>query len=192
MSWASFTWLGLAGTNQNGTAVTLNPFRGGHDEKEYLLQIRKFKWHILCSAQSRERKSESESLSVMSDSVWPHGLCSSWNSPGQNAGVGNLFLFQEIFPTQGSNPGLPHCRRILNQLSHKGSPSLERERDGKGWLYADSWVISSNLTSWPDIWWKKLEILVKRRFGVRFMDLFLTCIPSEYSLKGPHHETNSQ
>ena len=43
------------------------------------------------------------------------------NSPGQNAGVGSLSLFQEIFPTQGSNPGLPHCRQILYQLSHKGS-----------------------------------------------------------------------
>ena len=45
-----------------------------------------------------------------------------WNSPGQNTGVGSLSLFQEIFPTQESNPGLLHCRQILFQLSHKGSP----------------------------------------------------------------------
>jgi hypothetical protein len=38
--------------------------------------------------------------------------------------VGSRSLFQEIFPTQGSNPGLPHCRWILYQLSHKGSPWL--------------------------------------------------------------------
>ena len=44
------------------------------------------------------------------------------NSPGQNTGVGSLSLLQEIFPTQGANPGLPHCRRILSQLSHQGSP----------------------------------------------------------------------
>ena len=44
-----------------------------------------------------------------------------WNSPGQNTGVGSLSLRQGIFPTQGSNPGLPHGRRILYQLSHKGS-----------------------------------------------------------------------
>ena len=37
------------------------------------------------------------------------------------ARIGSLSLFQEIFPTQGSNPGLPHCRQILYQLSHKGS-----------------------------------------------------------------------
>ena len=42
----------------------------------------------------------------------------------QNTGVGRLSLRQGIFPTQGSNPGLPHCRRILYQLSHKGSPGL--------------------------------------------------------------------
>ena len=47
----------------------------------------------------------------------PHGLYSPWNSPGQNTGVGSLSLLREIFPSQGSNPGLPHCRRILYQLS---------------------------------------------------------------------------
>ena len=55
--------------------------------------------------------------------LWPHGLHSPWNSLGQNTGVGSLSLLQGIFPTQGSNPGLLHCRRILYQLSHKGSPS---------------------------------------------------------------------
>ena len=64
-------------------------------------------------------KSESESHSVVSDSLRPHGLYSPWNSPGQNIGVGSLFLLQGIFPTQGSNPGLPHCRWILYQLSCK-------------------------------------------------------------------------
>ena len=48
-----------------------------------------------------------------------------WNSPGQNTGVGSFSLLQGIFPTQGSNPGLPHCRRILYQLSHKGSPVVK-------------------------------------------------------------------
>ena len=52
----------------------------------------------------------------------PHRLYSPWNSPGQNTGVGSLSLLQRIFPTHGSNPGLPHCRWILYQLSHKGSP----------------------------------------------------------------------
>ena len=44
--------------------------------------------------------------------------------PGKNTGVGSLSLLQEIFPTQGSNPGLPHCRQILYHLSHQGSPVI--------------------------------------------------------------------
>ena len=38
---------------------------------------------------------------------------SPWNSPIQNTGVGNCSILQGIFPTQGSNPGLPHLRLIL-------------------------------------------------------------------------------
>ena len=53
-----------------------------------------------------------------------HGLHNPWNSPGQNTGVGSLSLLQGIFPTQGLNPGLLHCRRILYRLSHKGSLNL--------------------------------------------------------------------
>ena len=54
----------------------------------------------------------------------PHGLYSPWHSPGQNTGEVTLSLLQGIFPTQGSKPGLPHCRWILYQLSHKGSPRI--------------------------------------------------------------------
>ena len=67
---------------------------------------------------------ESESCSVVSSSLQPHGLYSSGYSPGQNTGMGSLSLLQGIFPTQGSNPGLPHCRRILYQLSYQGSPRM--------------------------------------------------------------------
>ena len=42
----------------------------------------------------------------------------------QATGVGRLSLHQRIFPTQGSNPGLPHCRWILYKLSHQGSLSI--------------------------------------------------------------------
>ena len=64
----------------------------------------------------------SEGHSVVSNSLRLHRLYSPWNSPGQNTGVGILSLLQVIFLTQGSNPGLPHYRQILYQLSHKGSP----------------------------------------------------------------------
>jgi len=61
----------------------------------------------------------SESRSVVSDSLQPKGH--PWDSPGQNTEVGSLSLLQGVFPTQGSNPGIPHCRQILYQLSPKGS-----------------------------------------------------------------------
>ena len=66
--------------------------------------------------------SESESRSVVfySATSWTI-LYSPWNSPGQNTGVGSLSLLQGIFLTQGLNPGLPHCRWILYQLS-QGKP----------------------------------------------------------------------
>ena len=64
--------------------------------------------------------------SVVSDSSRPHGLQPArllcpWNSLGKNTGMGFHFLFLVIFPTQGSNLGLLHCRQILYCLSHQGS-----------------------------------------------------------------------
>ena len=52
------------------------------------------------------------SHSVVSNSLWPHGLYSSWNSLGQNTGMGSFSLLQGIFPTQGLNPGFPHCKSL--------------------------------------------------------------------------------
>ena len=63
----------------------------------------------------------SESRSVVCNLSQPHRLCSPWVSPGQNTAVGSCSLLQGTVPTQGSNPGLPHCRRILYQLSHQGA-----------------------------------------------------------------------
>ena len=83
---------------------------------------------------------QSESRSVPSDSLWPHGLYSPWNSPGQNTGVGSRSLLQGIFPTQGLNPGLPRCRQILYQLSHQGS-------NKRKWKWSRS-VVSDSATLW--------------------------------------------
>ena len=70
------------------------------------------------------QQNESESFSVVSDYLQPQGLYSPWNSPGQITGVGSHSLLQGIFPTQGSNPSLLHCRQILYQLSHQRSPRI--------------------------------------------------------------------
>ena len=72
-----------------------------------------------------ERESERASRSLMSDTLQPHGLYTPWKPPGQNTGVDSLSLLQGSFPTQGSNPGLPHCRGYLHQLSHKGSSRIQ-------------------------------------------------------------------
>ena len=53
--------------------------------------------------------------------LWPARLLCPWDFPVRNTGVGCHFLLQEIFPTQGLNPGLPHCRQMLYHLSHQGS-----------------------------------------------------------------------
>ena len=52
----------------------------------------------------------------------PPGSSVPGDSPGKNTGVGCHARLQGIFPTQGLNPGLPHCRQILYHLSHQGSP----------------------------------------------------------------------
>ena len=94
---------------------------------------------------------ESENSSVVSDSLQP--LYSPRNSPGQNTGVGSCSLLQGIFPTQGSNPGLPHCRQILYQLSHQGSPRILQ------WV---AYPFSSG-PSWP--WnWTRVSCIAGRFF----------------------------
>ena len=77
-----------------------------------------FPCFVLCAVLSR---------SVMFDSfrprrLQPPGSSVHGDSPGKNTRVGSHALFQGIFPTQGSNPGLPHCRQILYHLSHQESP----------------------------------------------------------------------
>ena len=66
--------------------------------------------------------------SAVSDSatplMQPAMLLCLWGSPGKNTGVGSHALLQGIFLTQGSNPGLLHCRQILYQLSHQESPRI--------------------------------------------------------------------
>ena len=52
--------------------------------------------------------------------------CSPWNSPVQNIGVGNLSLLQGIFPTQGSNPGLLHCRGSFTSWATREAPRWQR------------------------------------------------------------------
>ena len=64
----------------------------------------------------------------------PPGSSVHGDSPGKNTGVGCRDLLQGIFPTQGSSPGLPHCRQILYQLSHQRSQCVSQaSKNGRMW-----------------------------------------------------------
>ena len=73
---------------------------------------------LLCCAESLSRVQLCNSMDCSPPGCSVHG-----DSPGKNTGVGCHALLQETFPIQGSNPGLPHGRRILYGLSHQGSPT---------------------------------------------------------------------
>ena len=111
---------------------------------------------------------------IMSNSLRLCGLYSPWSSPGENTGVGSLSLLQGIFLTQGSKPGLPHCRWFLYQLSHKGSPRmLERVAypfsSGPSWprnhagvscltgRFFTSWAISSYIIG-SNTWFASFKV----------------------------------
>ena len=76
-----------------------------------------FSIYLVCIAQS--------CLTLQTHGLQPTRLLCPWDFPGKDPGVGCHFLFQGIFPTQGLNPGLLHCRLILYRLSYKGSPFFD-------------------------------------------------------------------
>ena len=92
------------------------------------------------------------SCSFMSDSLWPHGLQPTkhlcpWGFSRQEYGMGCHAFLQGIFPAQGSNPGLLHCRQILYHLSHQGNPRILE------WVAYPFSRGSSLLRNWTRIPW---------------------------------------
>ena len=89
----------------------------------------------------------------------PPGFSVHGDSPGKDTGVGCYALLQGIFPTQGLNPGLPHCRWILYYLSHQGSPRILKWvaypfSRGSSWprnWTGVSWNAGGFFTSWASI-----------------------------------------
>ena len=101
------------------------------------------------------------SHSVMSDSLRPHRLKPArilcpWDFPGKNTGVGCYFLLQEIFPTQGLNPGIPHCRQTLYHLSHQRSLWGNLQVSILYW----SQINPSLLEKYLVVYWLHINILV--------------------------------
>ena len=79
-----------------------------------------FLFHLHCESESGVAQS-CPTLCDPMDSSLQQALCP-WDFLGKSTEVGCHFLLQGIFPTQASNPGLPHCRQMLYHLSHQGSP----------------------------------------------------------------------
>ena len=120
------------------------------------------------------RRCESVSLSVVSNSLQPHGLQPArllcpWNSPGKNTGVGCQSLLQGIFLTQGLNPGLLHCRQTSPSTiratrkdclcSYNGI--LYSGENNYGYLYQHGWM-------WKNITLNKIkaEIIIYNLFSL--------------------------
>ena len=82
-----------------------------------------YKWKKVIVAQS--------CLTVQPHGLQPTRLLCPWNSPGGNTGVGCHALLQGIFPTQGSNLDLLHCKQILYGLNHQESHKWKREYKSK-------------------------------------------------------------
>ena len=150
----------IPGTAEPGGLPSMGWHRVGHNwsdlaaavafSKTIWVQNRTFTWFIRSTGTKFFHKmiwKENESHSVMSDSLQAHGLYSLWNSLGQNTGVGSLSLLQRMFPTQGLNLGLPHCREILYQLSCKGSPILAK-------LHGDFYQLFPNFSLYRYGTWK--------------------------------------
>ena len=104
-----------------------------------------------------EEKKKERSRLVVSNSLWPHGLGPTrllhpWNFLGKSTRVGCHFLLQGIFLTQGSNPGLPHCRQTLYCLSHQVSPVALH-----GVAKTQTWLSELN---WSDLFFGEVSIKV--------------------------------
>ena len=85
-----------------------------------LLQLR-HKWSPMCCSNNR---------SAVSDSLWPHGLQSLWNSPGQNTGVGSPSLLQGNLPNPGNNPRSP-------SLQADSLPADTLEKPKVNWMWSN-------------------------------------------------------
>ena len=109
-------------------------------------------------------------------------IYSPWNSSGQNVGVGSCSLLQRTFLTQGWNPGLPQCRWILFQLSHKGSPSILEwvaYPFPRGSSWPRNWTMVSHIagryfTTWAirEAHWNDVKISIFTRL---FFQILLFC-----------------
>ena len=146
-------------------------------KRKSLVKLRDWK-ELLCKANG-PTKWKWMSLSC----VWLFATPWTIYSPGQTAGMDSRCLLQEIFPTPGSNPGLPHCRQILYQLNHQGSPRIlewvaypfSRGSSGlRNWTKV-SWIAGGFFTSWGPT---KVFDRPNRHWHIRMLLLLLSKVVS--------------
>ena len=85
-------------------------------------------YHAAVCKEKIQRESGSE-VAQLCPTLWDPRLLRPWDFPGKSTGVGCHFLLQGIFLTQGSNPGLLHCRQMIYPLSHQGSPEKIQQEE---------------------------------------------------------------
>ena len=94
----------------------------------------------------------SESHSVLSDSLRPHGLYSPWNSIGQNTGVGSLSLLQEVDP----NPGMKSRSPALQADSLLAEPQGKPKNTGMGSLSLLQQIFPTQESNWSLLHWGRV------------------------------------
>ena len=124
MNWPfSEVYLKLSIIFNHGNGTHLKPRIRHYGSKLKRIRRSPGKWEVLFS---RDQVKWSESHSVVSDYLWPHGLYSPWNSPGQNIGLGSLSFSPEDLPNPGIELRSPTLQAdFFYQLSHQGSPRIQ-------------------------------------------------------------------
>ena len=119
-------WTAAAAKSRQSCPTLCNPIDGSPPGSSVpgILQARTPEWAATSFSNAWEWKVRVK----LSGSSWPRGLQPTrllcpWDFPGKSSEVGCHALLQGIFPTQGSNLGLPHCRQILHQLSDQANPT---------------------------------------------------------------------
>ena len=128
----------------NSCKITLHPVLGRTEGKSSAMG----RINVTCSKASLKYRTRNEvvfvSCSIVPDALQPHGLHPTrllcpWDFPGKDTGVVCHVLLQGIFPTQGSNLGLLHCRQILYRLNYEGRNkqylSVFESHSLKEWLH---------------------------------------------------------
>ena len=133
----------------------------------------------------------------------PSGSSLHGDSPDKNTGVCCHALLQHIFPTQGWNPGLPHCRGILYHLGHQGSPRIQEWVDypfsrgssnpgiepGSPALRADSlptelpgkpWGVHYSVSWWFGVWFVRICSGIYIKFSLNVYSTFVENFPRSF------------